>query len=77
MYDCTSSESFESLSYWVEELQQQENEKNIQICVVASKTDYSEKEEVSIKQAGQYAKQIKATLHQTSAKEGTGVAELY
>ena len=62
VYDSTSLESFESLQYWVNELQQQ-TEQNIQICVVASKIDYTEKEEVGIKQAGQYAKNIKATLH--------------
>ena len=76
MYDSTSAESFESLQYWVNELQQQ-SDAGILICVVASKIDYSEKEEVPVKQAGQYAKSIKASLHQTSAKDGTGVAELY
>ena len=45
--------------------------------MVASKIDYSEKEEVPIKQAGAYSKSIKASLHQTSAKDGTGIAELY
>ena len=44
---------------------------------MASKTDYPEKEEVPIKQAGTYAKSIKATLHQTSAKDGTGIGDLF
>ena len=76
MYDSTSSDSFDSLAYWVSELQQQ-SDQSILICVVASKIDYSEKEEVPIKQASTYAKSIKASLHQTSAKDGTGVNELY
>lgn len=40
VYDSTSSESFDSLQYWVDELQQQQDKANIQIAVVASKTDY-------------------------------------
>ena len=47
------------------------------ICVVASKIDYSEKEEVPIKQAATYTKSIKGTLYQTSAKDGTGINEMY
>ena len=47
------------------------------ICVVASKIDYSEAEEVPIKQANTYAKSIRAQLYQTSAKDGTGIAELF
>jgi len=61
VYDSTSSESFNSLQYWVDELQNQSGN-NILICVVASKTDFSEAEEVPIKQANEYAKSIKATL---------------
>ena len=72
VYDSTCSESFDSLQYWVNELQQQ-SDQNILICVVASKIDFSEKEEVPIKQANTYAKSIKATLHQTSSKDGTGI----
>ena len=30
-----------------------------------------------VKQANEYAKSIKAQLYQTSAKDGTGIAELY
>ena len=47
------------------------------ISVVASKTDYSEAEEVPIKQANEYAKSIKAQLYQTSSKDGSGINELY
>ena len=45
--------------------------------MVASKTDYQEAEEVSIKQANTYAKGIKAQLYQTSAKDGTGINECF
>ena len=43
------------------------------LCVVASKIDDAEAEEVPIKQATDYAKTIKAQFYQTSAKDGTGI----
>jgi predicted GTPase len=45
--------------------------------LVAAKCDLSEQEKVSIQEAGDFAKSIKADLHLTSAKEGTGVFELF
>ena len=45
--------------------------------MIASKIDWSEKEEVPIKQANKYAEKINAALHQTSSKDGTGIQELY
>lgn len=47
------------------------------LFLIAAKTDLSEKEEISIKEAGTYAKSCGAELCQTSAKEGTGVIELF
>ena len=49
VYDSTSAESFEGLQYWVDELQQQANAGTLVICVVASKVDDADHEEISIK----------------------------
>ena len=43
------------------------------LAVVASKVDDSEREEVNIKQATEYAKKINAQFYQTSSKDGTGI----
>lgn len=47
------------------------------LFIIAAKTDLSEKEAIQIKEASEFANSCGATLHQTSAKEGTGVYELF
>ena len=76
VYDSTNLKSFEELNYWVEELREQASEKII-IALVASKIDDVDREEVSIKKATEFAKQIKATYYQTSSKVGTGIEQLF
>lgn len=76
-YDSTSSDSFESLSYWVDELSQKGSENEIIKVVAATKIDYVDASEVPIKQAKQYAQQVDASFHQTSAKDGTGITALF
>ena len=76
VYDSTSSESFDSLGYWVKELENR-SEKNVLINVVASKIDDDVREEVHLKTAAEYAKKIGAQFHQTSAKDGTGIEKLF
>ena len=61
MYDSTSNESFESLQFWVDELKEQTDGTVIK-CVVASKTDWSEAEEVTVKQASDYSKSVGASF---------------
>ena len=47
VYDSTSSESFEAMSFWVKELQ--EHQESVLINVVASKIDDDLREEVPLK----------------------------
>ena len=47
------------------------------LFVVASKIDRPELEAVSIREASDFAKKIRAHFHQTSAKEGIGITELF
>ena len=76
VYDSTSKESFEALSFWVKELEER-GQKNVLINVVASKIDDDVHEEVQLKTAATYAKSIGAKFHQTSAKDGTGIQDLF
>ena len=59
VYDSTSSDSFEALNFWVKELEERGSE-NVMINVVASKIDDDVREEVTLKEAGDYAKKIGA-----------------
>ncbi len=47
------------------------------ICVVASKTDCEDAEEVPVKKALEFSNKIEANLYQTSSRTGTGVKELF
>lgn len=62
-YDSTSEESFESLSYWVDELKSKGDNQNIIISIVATKTDWVDRSEVSTKTAKAYAQSVNATFH--------------
>ena len=77
VYDSTSQKSFEALNFWVDEIKQRVDMDTIQIYVVASKVDNSNAEEVSIVAGNNFAKRIGAQFHQTSAKDGTGVEDLF
>ena len=76
VYDSTNLDSFERMSFWFDELRQHSTEQVV-ICVIASKVDYADAEEVPITKASEYAKSINAQFYQTSAKDGTGVNQLF
>ena len=41
-YDSTQAESFESLNYWIEELQEKVETEQVMIAIVSSKIDFAE-----------------------------------
>ena len=77
VYDSTNADTFESLNYWVDELKEKVESEGVVIAIVASKVDFVEKEEVKSKQGKEYAQSVSASFHGTSAKDGTGIAQLY
>ena len=77
VYDCTNLDSFESVGKWMREIEENSSQ-NILIFLVSNKCDMADEEMVSIKQAMEYAKKIKASgFRQTSAKENIGIEELF
>ena len=77
VYDSTNQDTFESLSYWVDELSEKVEQEGVVVAVVASKIDYVEAEQVKGKRGKDFAQNINAQYHQTSAKDGTGINQLY
>ena len=55
MYDCTNYKTFEALHFWINEIKQMVTTKYA-LFIVASKIDMSDSEEVSIREAGEYAR---------------------
>ena len=76
-YDSTSEDSYDSLSYWADELRGKSDNSNIIISIVATKTDWVDRAEVPLKTAKAYAQSMNAIYMQTSAKDGTGINKLY
>jgi len=77
VYDTTQKESFESMkSYWYQQLQEF-GSKDIILGVAGNKCDMYEKEEVSENDAKQFAESIGAFFEITSAKNNTGINDLF
>ena len=77
VYDITKKESFDNMkSYWYEQLQEF-GSKNIILGVAGNKCDMYEKEEVPEGDAKQFAEKIGAFFEITSAKNNTGITDLF
>ena len=77
VYDTTHKESFENMTkYWYEQLQEF-GSKNLILGVAGNKCDMYEKEEVNENEAKQFAESIGAFFEITSAKNNTGINDLF
>ena len=47
VYDITDSKSFETINYWVEELNEKSDVANIELLLVGNKLDLTNKREIS------------------------------
>ena len=77
VYDITQKESFENMKgYWFQQLQEF-GSKSIILGVAGNKCDMYEKEEVNENDARQFAESIGAFFEITSAKNNTGITDLF
>ena len=77
VYDITSKESIVQMKeYWYEQIKQQGN-KDVIIAVAANKGDLYEKRVISNEEGEEFAKQIGAIFATTSAKDDSGILELF
>ena len=74
-YDTTEEKTFDDLDYWVSELRDKAGD--VQVAICGNKMDILEEQAVPVKTAVTYAKSCNASFHQTSAKEGTGINEMF
>ena len=76
VYDITREESFNNLkNYWYNQLQ--ENCKNVVIGLAGNKCDLYEEEKVSEVEAREFADKIGAIFELTSAKNNTGINDIF
>ena len=77
VYDSTNEEGFDAIRYWVDKIEEEAGSEQTCKFLVAAKIDLSEQEAININDASNFAKEIGADLMQTSAKDGTGVSDLF
>ena len=77
VYDITSKTSFEGLqNYWIPQVKNSSPE-NIILIIAANKVDLFEREQVDQANAKKYAKEMNASFVQTSAKDSSGINNLF
>ena len=77
VYDITNEKSFDEIkNYWYEQIKQNCDE-NIIIAVAANKSDLYEDREVSNEEGEKYANSIDAIFSSTSAKNDSGIYDLF
>ena len=79
VYDVTNAMSFEKAQKWVKDLDDTEASEQQQVLkfLVGNKCDCVDQIEVSVQQGSEYAKQINSDFNEVSAKENTGISELF
>ena len=77
VYDITNKTSFEGLqNYWIPQVKESSPE-NIILIIVANKIDLFEREQVNEANAKKIAKEINASFVHTSAKDRSGINDLF
>jgi len=76
-FDITHEESFTKMKDWVEELKQNVSDEDFILAIACNKSDLESERVVSKSRAEGFAAKNNALLFETSAKENTGVEELF
>ncbi|KAL4512590.1 hypothetical protein ABPG72_020427 [Tetrahymena utriculariae] len=76
VYDITNRNSFDVLNYWFKELKAHAKENIIKV-IIGNKIDLCQQQQVQLDKAQTMAKTNDAVLVLTSAREGTGVQEVF
>ena len=78
VYDVTNEQSLESLSYWFREINDKVDQDNKLLCLAGNKIDVEpSKKKVPTIKGKEFAEQNNMIFFETSAKNGTGVKELF
>ena len=76
VYNITDRQSFEKLSFWLEQIKLNASEK-VKIVLVGNNFDLANERKVSIEEAEEFAKKNNMKFFEASPKEGTNVNELF
>ena len=76
-YDITNNKSFAAVKFWVEELQAHSDPKKLVLVLAANKCDLPPENAYMISLGKNYAETNGMLFHETSAKTGTGVSDMF
>lgn len=76
VYDVTDARTFQSLDYWVRELDEKVRDENMVLIIAGNKSDLPGKR-VTEEQAKSFADNAGIRFFEVSAKSGTGINELF
>ena len=76
VFDITNKSTFERISYWLDELNQKKDLKELALVLVGNKIDLKDNREVSSEEAQSFAKQNNIKYFETSAEENIGIDEV-
>lgn len=77
-YDITNKDSLSGLTYWIEELRTNADNKDILLCLAGNKCDVPNSErKLTLSDGKSFAEKYEMIFYETSAKEGTGITELF
>jgi Ras-related protein Rab-6A len=76
VFDVTNKQTFTSLEKWVEDVRN-ERGTSVVVAIVGNKTDKDDERCIPQEEAEEKAKQLGAVYHETSAKTGNNVKELF
>jgi Ras-related protein Rab-1A len=76
IYDITDRKSFEGVQYWIKDIAMKTSTDFSKI-LVGNKIDIADKRQVSYEEGANIAKETSAIFFETSAKDGTGINEMF
>ena len=76
VYDVTNRSTFQSVSYWIEEIQQKA-QSGVAIVIVGNKSDIEEQRQISAEEGKQFAESCSLPWFETSAKSGVNVEQAF
>ena len=77
VFDVTKNNTFEQISYWINEINNKIDKNKIGIILIGNKIDINEKRQVSIEQAQKIAECFNIPYIETSASKGENIDECF
>ena len=76
IFDITNKESFEKISFWIQDLSNKIDLDNTCLILIGNKTDLKDQRKVSVEEAQKYAEQYNIEYYEVSALKNVGIIEM-